>query len=173
MIRHIRVFPRKVITDVITNQETISSLSWALISIYSTPAEKLITDDKVELMHRMNCKSILNLCFGDISKEQFERIKSITPKKLDSGLRLFDETDAHKILDFVKLLNDEHVGVLVVHCDAGTSRSGAVGLFINRLLGLDEKEFRKVNRYINPNSYIYDILAYISGINKDYEKCWQ
>lgn len=173
MIRHIYVFPREVIATVIRNQETISSLSWALISIYSSPPEQLITEDKIELMHRMNCGPILNLCFGDITKEQFERIKVATPKTLDQGLRLFDETDAHKILDFVKILNDEPIGTLVVHCDAGISRSGAIGLFITRLLGLDEKEFRKNNRYIHPNNFIYDVLTEVSGINKDYEKYWE
>jgi len=173
MIRHIYVFPREVIATVIRNQETISSLSWALISIYSSPPEQLVTDDKVELMHRMNCKSILNLCFGDVTKEQFERIKDVTPKALDHGLRLFDETDAQKILDFVKVVNDEPIGTLVVHCDAGISRSGAVGLFISRLLGLDEKEFRKTNRIIHPNNYVYGVLTEVSGMNKDYEKYWE
>jgi predicted protein tyrosine phosphatase len=172
MIKHILVFPRVVIARMLKGKETISSLSWALISIYSTPKEQLITEDQMGLIKEMNCKNVLNLCVADATANNFERVKYMNPGKVKDGMRLFDESDAHKILDFVKIVNDEPIGRLVVHCDAGISRSGGVGIFLCRYLGLDEKEFRKINRNILPNNYIYDMLSNISGLNKDYEKYW-
>jgi predicted protein tyrosine phosphatase len=56
-----------------------------------------------------------------------------------------------------------------VHCAAGICRSGAVGYFANKYLGLNEQEFLTKNYQIFPNQYVYDILCGISGLKKQKE----
>lgn len=172
MIKHIQVFPRVVLSTMMRTKETISSLNWALISMYSTPKEQLVTEHNIEFMKSMNCRHALNICVGDLTKDSYENIKKLSPELIKEGMRLFDETDAQKILDFVKFINNEPIGILVIHCDAGISRSASCGLFLCRYLGLDESAFRKSNRGMHPNNYIYGILAEVSGITKDYKKYW-
>jgi len=46
-------------------------------------------------------------------------------------------------------------------------------LWACRYLGGDEKEFRKLNKNIHPNSHVYDTLYEVSGMKEDYRKFWE
>ena len=91
----------------------------------------------------------ISLNFDDITEEEQ---KSPTNK---GQTKVISDEDIEKIVEFVKKHKDK---TFIVHCAAGISRSGAVGLFINDYFGYDYKEFKKDNPYIIPNRYIYNKL---------------
>ena len=90
---------------------------------------------------------------------------------LENPLSEFSEVEADKIkmlLDLTKLNPDAQ---LIIHCEAGLSRSGAIGCFACKYLGFDEEVFKSVNPNILPNSYIleflYDRYGYLFGKTKE------
>jgi len=52
------------------------------------------------------------------------------------------------------------------------SRSGAVGVFAHRFLKTNDEYFKKHNKNILPNNYVYELLAEESGLKGDYEDFW-
>jgi len=144
---------------------TVRSLEHtAIISICSHVSQVLMTKKRIEELHAMDCHYILPLVFEDIRKQD-------EPKLLDKHV-LFNEDMAHQIISFLDVLRDKEITTLFIHCDAGVSRSGAVGIFAVRYLDMDEKEFLGSN-IIHPNSTIYDILMKVSGLRGDYIKFWE
>ncbi len=47
---------------------------------------------------------------------------------------------------------------MIVHCAAGVSRSGAVGLFVRDYFSLDYSEFKRQNPHIVPNLWVSKVL---------------
>jgi len=171
MIRDIIVVPRSVIKDAIEKQYFIIKRSWHLISICTQPQEELVKETEYQILKSLGCQDLLSLFFGDYTLNRWnviqKEIVSVSP-----GTKLFDENDAKKIIDFINKINNDIYGTLVIHCDAGISRSGAVGLFICRYLELDERKFRKMNSYIHPNQYILEVLNKVSNLKDKYEQLW-
>jgi predicted protein tyrosine phosphatase len=132
---------------------------WALISIYTVPELRLIRYPEEKKLFEMGCVKTLSLCFRDI-----------IPSEPGSDVGLFDEAHAYRIKDFIDSLHG--IEKIVVHCDAGISRSGAVGLWACRYLGQDESVFRANNPQINPNTHVYDTLYVISGMKASYQDFW-
>ena len=170
-MRIIKVFPRAMVKYLIANKES-KGCPWALISIYTSHKERLISPQMEEELKGMRCEKILNMCFGDYDKKIWEKIKGT-----EEDQYFFNQRQAQEILEFVKSFDEKHQFMsypttLVVHCDAGVSRSGAVGLWACRYLGYDEKEFRKSNKNIHPNSHVYDTLYELSGMREDYKNFW-
>lgn len=116
------------------------------------------------LMKGTECDDILTLIFEDWTEED--------RKKLPPDRILFDEDMARQVISFLDRIKNKEIKTLYIHCDAGVSRSGAVGIFACRYLGMDEKEFRKYN-FINPNTLVYDLLYKVSGLRSDYKKFWE
>jgi predicted protein tyrosine phosphatase len=169
--RIISVLPRATVRHIIEHKEPQAG-HWALISIYSSPKEKLVGPEEEETLKEIGCEKVLSLCFGDYDYSCLEVIKERNEEEL-----LFNTTHAEKVIDFVKSFDEKHQfmsysTLLVVHCDAGVSRSGALGLWSCRYLGYDEKEFRKTNNNIHPNSLIYDTLCKVSGMKESYQNFW-
>lgn len=72
---------------------------------------------------------------------------------------LFSDEQAVQIVDFVERVKDRVKGILV-HCEAGVSRSAAVAAVIERMLnGSNERVFSDP-RY-SPNQYVYQRLLKI------------
>jgi predicted protein tyrosine phosphatase len=141
--------------------------NWALISIYSDSI--LINIKQMEILKAIGCFDFISVCFDDITKKEYE----IKVKNNDK-LKLFSSDHAKSIIYFIDSINNnQYIKTLVIHCAAGISRSGAVGLFANRYLNLDEKEFNYNNPLINPNEYILDLLTSISGLKDKYIKFWE
>lgn len=60
---------------------------------------------------------------------------------------------AQQIKEFVDAnIKAQH---FIIHCDAGISRSGAVGTWVNYYLGCDEKIFHEKNPNIHPNKSVF------------------
>lgn len=68
----------------------------------------------------------------------------------------FSEKMARDLYAFIK--RNAHRKTCIVHCEAGISRSGAVGTFIQGLYGNDWDEFKRVNRHISPNARVARML---------------
>jgi len=74
--------------------------------------------------------------------------------KIPDDIQLMTEADARAIWKFV----DKHLAaieVIVVHCEAGMSRSPAVAAAITRRLGGDDQSFFK--EYC-PNEHVYELM---------------
>ena len=108
----------------------------------------------------------LSLEFWDITDD-----KSILEELTLYGYNyiLFSKEHASNIIGFLdkrKSEIDEHI--LVVHCDAGISRSGAVATVAAEMYNIPWQEFLNQNPYLRPNSYIRSVLretAGLTGIN--------
>lgn len=87
--------------------------------------------------------------------------------------KIFNNNIAKELIEFI--LKNKNKSNCIVHCTAGVARSGAVGKFINNILGEENKKrFRKSNPHISPNRLVLKLL------NKNYtirtqndENYWQ
>ncbi|MCO6455779.1 MAG: hypothetical protein J5I93_10830 [Pirellulaceae bacterium] len=96
---------------------------------------------------RESCLGLLQLQFADLE----------TPHP---GERLFDERDAHRILDFVGE-TWPRIHRLMVHCQAGLRRSPAVAAAISRIyLGHDANWFQY--GVYEPNMLVYETLLNVA-----------
>jgi predicted protein tyrosine phosphatase len=110
-----------------------------IVSITSSPADvaRLRTTDA--------CRGVLRLSFLDAD----------VPSDQHPEAELFSETQAASVWAFVM----QHRGAidrLVVHCDAGVSRSPAVAAAIAKALGVDDTDYFG-GRY-RPNMRVYRML---------------
>jgi predicted protein tyrosine phosphatase len=126
---------------------------WNLISISSVPNE--VPDKTTFLKCRSSgCRKILPLVFSDVSLETYEKIKDITP-----NLKLFDRSQAIQIIHITKEIHRElRPSWVVVHCDSGVSRSGAVAYFIHDYAELDHEQFKRDNPAIISNYHVWKVL---------------
>lgn len=109
-----------------------------VISITTSPL------DEARLPATPKCLGILRLAFFD----------SDLPPEEDGPEGLFSQADARRIWDFV-LAHRAQVACMVIHCNAGVSRSPGVAAALARVLRGDDAEF--FARY-RPNSRVYRIL---------------
>lgn len=74
--------------------------------------------------------------------------------------KLFDEKFAQRILDFVDALVDTHT--LLVHCEAGISRSSAIAAAIDKIYrGNDAKTWFRTKPY-RPNILVYHTMIHLA-----------
>ena len=73
----------------------------------------------------------------------------------------FQEEDAFKIIDYVRNLHPD-VTELIVHCQAGISRSAAIALYAQAATNakLDRHEFADL-----ANTFVVEMLSHASGID--------
>src|SRR6185437_7480088 len=110
-----------------------------IISITSGP------EDVARLPASATCQGILRLCFADAEESS----------ALVDEAQLFTEAQAAAIWRFV-LEHREAVERVVVHCDAGFSRSPAVAAALARVMNGDDAEYF-AGRY-RPNMRVYRML---------------
>jgi hypothetical protein len=139
----------------------------AIISIFSCVKDQLITGEFEKCLKAAGCIDTLSLLFGDITNSE-----AVASNDKEISERLFSVGQARLIIKFLDALKTRPIRVLLVHCDAGVSRSGAVGIFACRYLGLNEREFRAENDNIAPNTHVYNTLYVESGLKKEYERFW-
>jgi protein-tyrosine phosphatase len=185
MIKYVKIVPRMGIELLLEKHELAMrkilfndvSTPWALISVFGLKEvmndkggrdkNPLISKENFPILKDMGCVDYANSCFMDITKEQYEKHN----RTIYMENMLFDTNRAERIVHFVDKIKDSCVR-LIVHCDAGVSRSGAIGLWVTRYLGLDEKKYCDSNLGIKPNLHVVDVLSDVSGIKKDYEQFW-
>lgn len=160
-IKKIIVLPRRIVESAIQTPQRLSENTWALISIWNS--YELIHFMTRPILKQIGCQEALSVKFADLTLEE---------RKQYPDSKLFGENDARLIIDFIDSINKLDIPELIIHCAAGISRSGAVGLWACRYLELDEKQFRENNKRILPNTHVLDVLNEISGTNKKYMDFW-
>ena len=140
----IYIVPRYYIEKQLTKNLNWHINKW-IISIYSS--EKEI--DFSPLPDRFN---ILKLQFDDIAEK-------------NNNFILFNEDHAKKIHAFIKEIKVNDKKDFYIHCDAGISRSGAVGYLLNEYFNkfivenkIDNEAFKINNSNIMPNPLVIRIL---------------
>lgn len=101
-----------------------------------------------------NRTNVLKLCFDDV-----------TEKDTELNVIHFSKDLADQIVSFLKTVKDDGLNEFYVHCDAGVSRSGAVGSLLNeyfnkflKMNNIDNEAFRMNNSHIMPNPEVMRIL---------------
>lgn len=167
MINKIIIYPQKIIQDILSGDKAyLPKDKWSLISIYSSTKKPIINSQTI---FPKNCINNLSISFFDTTPNDWNNILRYIPEA-SKEQDLFNENHAKQIIKFLGILKIETT--LLIHCAAGISRSGAVGLFASRYLNIDDKNFRKLNPNVCPNPHVLDILNKVSGINNDYVDFW-
>lgn len=150
-MKNVHVFSRKEFEKMCEafqlTTELVDYSDYAVISIENNgKAHKHILKDG---------KRVLNVEFDDVDVAE-------------NGFKPISEETATKIFEFIDKLNREsdikgHDLVLIVHCGAGISRSGAVGLFASELFGISYETFKQNNPRVNHNRRVYTELLKACG----------
>jgi len=112
---------------------------WSCISISSRK------DEWPELQSE-NRVSVLRLAFADVSNVDWARIYGFPEEAI------FGEETARSILNFYDSAVQQGAEVMMVHCEAGVSRSPGVAAALSKIhLGTDQEFF---DRY-TPNMLVY------------------
>jgi predicted protein tyrosine phosphatase len=138
------VLPRSVA------KEFVCDKPWAAISISTNFGEwpNLSEENRVGL---------LQVDFWDLT--------SVCKKMPDGGM--FDEARARQILDFVFPLWED-IDVLLVHCEAGVSRSPAVAAALSVIAFGPRSDLDYFRKFV-PNTHVYRVLlkTYYEGIEPE------
>lgn len=165
MVDRVLAFPREALKFPQEIQARCFGDMWHLISISSSRSE---CPDREFLRNfkKYGCGSWMTIWFSDLTTDGFEEIKREYP-----SVKLFATKEARKIIKFVEVLKSRpspHGDTIIVHCDAGVSRSGAVADFLCDYLDLDRDKFEMDNRCIFPNQHVLRVLRRVAV---DYYEC--
>jgi len=136
---------------VVTNRQTVEAASlsdephaYISISTNGCPSPQIRANDKT--------MAVLCLWFLDLDKDR----PGLEAKK-------FQPHHARAVLDFV-FANMKTVETVIVHCDAGLSRSPGVAAALTKIFGGDDSPFFK---QCTPNMRVYRMLLeeYVSSLN--------
>lgn len=141
---------------------------WILISISSQKKDKMIKDGYTEnQLLKWGCLDWISLIFDDITKTNYDKIKETYPHSNKmNNIKLFSKKDAKLIINFIKKYKDNKEKLtLIIHCQAGISRSGAIGWFSCKFLELNKSKFLQQNQHLYPNRYILYMLESLYKID--------
>ena len=142
MIKSIQVVNRFRMELVLNKMYPTPKNPFAVISIYSSPKEELITLEKSQWLNKQGCVRSLSMLFEDGSID-------------DTWIKYpFQVAQAQEVIRFLDDVNgmDEEI-FLILHCDAGISRSGAVATFASNYLDIPFHD-----AIIQPNPYVLRTL---------------
>jgi len=115
------------------------------------PHVLLRTDTYIDNLKKFGMTNYLNVYFDDVWPEKIANIPD--DEKSNYFLTEFNEEKAQSIFDFVNA-NKDKVKTLVVHCDAGISRSSAIALSICDRFNITKKY---IHPDIRPNPYVLSV----------------
>ena len=101
------------------------------------------------LLSSPHCRGVLQLHFSDVD----ERVATI--KGPSSYFAAFTEEMAQAIADFVRAQVAEGVGLIVVNCEAGMSRSAGIAAAISAFYNRDEFFFLT---HYRPNTFVRGLV---------------
>ena len=135
--------------------ETLYPYSWYL-DLVSNDWEGLVKGDYEMVMPLTRTKKFgFNFLLQPILAQQL-------------GIFSKNQPDSSEIIDFIEAVEaaNKNDCSLIVHCDAGVSRSGAVASWVVDYLELPYLLFKEDNPSLHPNVFIYTTLRRLSGMNK-------
>lgn len=119
------------------------------ISIFSSEIE----NQKNSYSPLPDGSNILKLKFDDVTEKDFDYYIH------------FNKDMAKRVINFIKNIKDDGTMDFIVHCDAGVSRSGAIGYmlneYFNKFLKRNQEDidfFNTINAHIMPNPEVTRIL---------------
>lgn len=170
MFRQIYAVPRMVVRNLITHHKRgdIQTRS-ILISIFTDLNQRLITQESHrELLRTYGFVDWLELAFIDVTPGDFAQYISVRGDA--AGHQLFSHEQAGLIRNFVDKYKNEDMDRLLIHCDAGQSRSGAIAAwayyYLNRhgLVTFTPDKFWASNKDISPNPFVARMMCEASGM---------
>jgi len=166
----IKIYPRKQVCQMLNGYfDPEINHTWFLISIYTEPDEELIGYEAAQnRLKELGCEDTLSLRFWDITEEGLAGTSMVY-----HDVALFDEDQAQEIISFLdKTFSSVYKKLTyVVHCDAGVSRSGAVGVFICDYVDWHFQEksnmyetLKEEHPHIHPNQHVLRTLKKVAGM---------
>lgn len=135
--------------------------TWHLISIHGD-SKRFLTPDVVEVLKGHGMGQCLSQDFWDITDDPKFILQL---KKSHPHYVLFGKRQAMEIVAFLAERKvEEGDDVLVCHCDAGISRSGAVATFACEFYGLSYSAFLLDNPRLHPNPMVLRMLREAAGL---------
>jgi predicted protein tyrosine phosphatase len=144
----IQILPRYAIIDILQN-DRIPPSGTVLISINDNDSPEIIALLDGEKNHRKSFDDVIVMEFSDLTIYEFNQIPPGQHEVI-----LFTPELATQLAQFIVKNKDKN---FMVHCAAGVSRSGAVGLAIACLNDI-ESEFTAIYKgQILPNQYVFNL----------------
>lgn len=145
--------------------------NYYLISINGSD-EDLLTVSQIEKLKSKGFKDIVSFKFDDIGGDIWEDI--VRRKNLDRNRFIeFNEDIASNMAEkFIHDSNSEDE-LLVVHCHAGISRSGAIGAAFAYHFGITSDSFATMNPNIDPNKFILTKMLHSLGHSVEEFSVWR
>lgn len=145
----ILVVPRRFVEKQVDSNPNWIQNKW-VISIFSHDSVSPVQD-------RFN---VLKLEFDDVSERDMGGWSSISDNTI-----FFNEDQAKQIHKFIASIPIDSDKIFYIHCDAGVSRSGAVGYMLNewfnKFLSINKEDqnfFKQNNSHIMPNPLVVRLL---------------
>lgn len=145
----IKVVPRHFVEKQVDSNPYWIQNKW-VISIFSHDSVSPVQD-------RFN---VLKLEFDDVSERDMSGWSSISDNTI-----FFNEDHAKQIHKFIASIPIDSDKIFYIHCDAGISRSGAVGYMLNewfnKFLSINKEDqnfFKQNNSHIMPNPLVVRLL---------------
>lgn len=127
--------------------------------------EPTLTDEQIEKLIKHNIHIENSYVFDDINYYNLsEDDKEYIAKK---GYIICDAKMAKGLADDISNFMVSDADLLVVHCHAGISRSGATAAVAAFLAGWKCNDFVMNNKHIYPNKYIADLILKELGLDVD------
>jgi protein-tyrosine phosphatase len=161
MIKKVKVYPRMAVEQYFRMEGKGFPFSrWYLISIYGEDDDELYSTFSKPIFESFGLVDGLSLQFWDITEKDYPRVK----ERFNDAI-LFNTDHAKQAFEFIKRIHegDPEEAVLVVHCAAGISRSGAIGTFANDYYGLSYTQFISDNPRIFANQFVLKLIRQVSG----------
>ena len=162
MIKKILVLSRPDMETLIANDcISLSCIGkWNLISIHGSH-EPLLNPELIKKLKGVGMQSCLSFNFWDITESDVEELT-----KQGQDYVLFNTGHSNQIIEmFNTIKNSNEDSTLIIHCHAGISRSGAVGIFATDFFDYDFWTFRRDNPNVSPNYMILRMLRNDAGLN--------
>jgi len=164
---NILVISRSMFKELVSVEERFKAFksNHAFISIHSPASDARFNDS--ELIAEGD-DAVLNLWFSDYDPESENEFLLPSVKENLSGeggaygIVPFNQDHANQIKEFVFRNIDKKFWC--IHCTAGVSRSGAVGVALSEVLGVPYAEFIKHNNQVKPNIHVLQILRKTFGL---------
>lgn len=134
------------------NDDNVIHDNRAFISINHTKAVLGSLYEEEKPHFKLNHHNVLVLTFDDIVEDC-----------VFSNGNIAKAMTVEQANEIIKFLDNNKGKDFLIHCQAGISRSGAVGRFACEYLEYNEESFNKNHPHINPNPLVTSLLRHVTN----------